>query len=145
MAGPDISAAKAAYEAAMDDRCAIYVDPEGFHDDRFDTGTGTWVRHEDDAADAATVYDGPCIVGKAAAGDSLESGRPEGVVTKTVKIKLGYDIPAGAVVEVTKSKRNAAIVGDQYRVIGSDGGTYSVANVLTCEHRTPSVRGRHNE
>lgn len=126
----------------MDDACTIDVDPEGATDNSLEQATGRLIPL---AGDRTALYSGPCKV-KSEGLISGTHGTAEGGGTINPRIYTGSipidvdgvptpEIPVGAVLTVTSSRRDQQLVGKQFRVTESRLGTFSVQRKLVLEYR----------
>jgi hypothetical protein len=133
--GPDLTGARAAVERLMDDTCTISSDPEYTADDTLDEETGELLRP---APDAATVYDGPCLVSaeRITPSSSAEGGTT--IETRVYHGLLPWNAPVpvvGSLLTVTSSRRDPELVGKVFIVRGVAFKTKLVSRRLALELR----------
>lgn len=139
MTGPKLDSAMRAVERLMVDACKITHDLLGPADDTLDPDT---LEMHKPSPDAATLYEGACRVRVKDSGAGR--GREEGgeyvrVRTGTVKLPLDSpDIPPGAVVEITESTHDEALVGRFFVVVDVVSTTLAIQRTLNVVQRTVS-------
>lgn len=133
--GPDLSTARLAVEALMDDTCTITRDAEGFSDDVLDPVTG---RLAPPNPDTTSVYTGRC---KVSPGGTQPSEREEGgsdVHARTYNGSVPWDAPMPAVgdlLTVASSHRDPQLVGKSFRVQSVAVSTFLVSRRMQLELR----------
>lgn len=140
--GPNLAPAKRAVEKLMDDTCTITVDEHGVLDGTVDQDTGRLVKRD---PHPGLIYDGPCKV-RSEGLVSGTHGAPEGGSTINPRIYTGAipldidgvltpEIPVGAVLVVTSSRRDPELVGKEFRVGETRYGTMVVSRKFVLEFR----------
>ena len=131
--GPDLTQARLTVEGLMDDTCTISLDAAGVSDDAMDLATGALVP----VGTAQPLYEGPCMLTPTAPGDgtpeaTAPSAEPTDAARQRYRLLLPLldspAIPAGAVLTVLTSRRDALLVGARFRADSAGQvSTFSIA------------------
>ncbi len=133
--GPDLSSARAAVEALMDDTCLITRDVEQFSDDVLDPVTGVLVPP---APDTINIYSGRCKVSPEGVQPSERREGGVDVYARTYRgaIPWGSPMPqVGDLMSITSSYRDPELVGKVFRVKSVAVSTFLVSRRLELELR----------
>lgn len=132
--GPDLSTAVAKMESLMDDVCTITVDSDQAEDLVLDEATGGYV----DSGHGAYLYQGPCMLRAEKAYDIAEHGGRT-VAAHDFKLSLpnhAPEIPRGAIVKMTASRRDPRMVNQRFAVTDTTTSTFTIAQRLFLERLT---------
>lgn len=118
----------------MDDTCVITHDASGPGDDVFDQDTGTLTPP---APDTVELYDGRCLIRRESVGKViLEGGAYVGDRDYVARLPASTpEVPRGATLTVTSSRRDPQLVGKVFRVLEVSIGTFLIARRVTLELR----------
>lgn len=135
--GPDLTAARSAIEALMDDACSISAG-DGWNDAVLDPQTLQLVDPE-----PPTRYSGKCMVSHSTwtmSGDTSQGGGPVQEFRQVISIPLDGDgwvdgagpVVHGDTVTITAAKRDPDLVGAEFTVQEIPHKTYPVKRELRC-------------
>lgn len=133
--GPDLSAAKEAIEALMDDTCLITRDPAGEADSAFDPETGDLTTP---VGQPILVYEGQCKLSKTKVQMkySQEAGRAVPVQSYSGGIPLESGLPQeGDALLVTSSRRDPELAGREFRIAEVTLSSWAVQRRFDLERR----------
>lgn len=132
----DLTEATTIVEQLMDDECVITRNAVGTRDETVNEVSG---RREVPAGQPTTVYTGKCKMRNEFITATTREGGQDRALTRYV-----FGIPisaptlrAGDLVKITVSKRDAAKVGQTFRVIEPTFKTFAVQKRFNCELRQP--------
>lgn len=131
--------ARVEVESLMTDACRITRPIDGVRDDVLDPTTLQLVPP---VPDVVEVYAGPCGVsarnpsGQSSQGLVQEAGDREWSARYTLKTPVSAPLPLpGDMVTVTASVRDSEMVGWEFRVIATTGGTFKLSRKTEMEFR----------
>lgn len=145
---PNMARPRAKIRQLAVDECRVGQDPEGWSDDTFDRGTGTWSRP---GGDDTQQYQGPVLLqigsgGQVGRHESGSSG-PEAIGPARALIPIDEDdlpptepstwVEGGLTLEMLTGVNDPTLVGRRFKVIGLGGGTYAAAIVLVLTEIRP--------
>jgi hypothetical protein len=145
--GPDLSTAREAVEALMDDTCEISWDAQGVGDDVLDEETGDLLAPDPDSGlvyDATTLGDGGrelggrCKVASIGRDPRTTTEGGVAVLTGLYNGSIPWDAPVppvGATFKITSSRRDPDLVGQEFIVKDVAFGTFLISRKMTLEIR----------